>query len=148
MTFSGPLHPAELGAAIASAEIHLSPEREERAARLDRQIDLVRETIVDRRLPAPNTDHTPVWYIQVGPLDEAIEVATRMVKDGFFVNTATFPAVPAGQNGIRFTNTLYHSDEQIVSMLDALARHIAEVGETNLVIDLTEAHAMPGIAAD
>jgi hypothetical protein len=66
-----------------------------------------------------------------------IEIAKRMVESGYYLNPASFPVVPLGQSGLRFTHTLFHDLDQIEAMLRTLGRHISEVvGE--LVIDLTD----------
>ena len=123
-TFSGPLHPAELGAAVAAADIHLSPERDALEVRLMRQIDYVRSRIVEHQLPAMSLARTPIWFIRVGPSEGAVELARRMLDDGFYVNVSGFPAVPMGMAGIRFTQTLYQTDDHLESFMDCLARNI------------------------
>jgi 7-keto-8-aminopelargonate synthetase-like enzyme len=138
MTFSGPIHPAELGAAVASADIHLSGEQEERQARLVDQIGLVRSSLVEARLPVPALEPTPIWFVSVGDAPQVIELTTRLMAEGFYVNPSAFPAVPMGRGGIRFTNTLYHSTDQIGSLIDAISRHLPQVvdDEPDITIDL------------
>lgn len=139
MTFSGPLHPAELGAAVASCAIHLSDELAERQALFERQINMVRSTLIAANLPVVSTDRTPLWFIHVGGFSQTVDLAHRMMDDGFYLNFACFPAVPAGQNGLRFTNTLYHTADQIESMIEALSANMrVVVGQTEIVIDLTD----------
>lgn len=121
--FSGPLHPAELGAAIASADIHLSQEQRERAARLRAQITHIQHRMVEMQLPVASLAATPIWFIWTGGLTEAVELVTRLMDDGYYANTSAFPAVPMGRGGVRFTNTLYHTTEQIDGLLDSLSRH-------------------------
>ncbi len=61
--------------------------------------------------------------------------------DGFYVNASAFPAVPRGQGGVRFTQTLYHSDSQIEAVIESMARHLPEFVEDPAVqIDLTPRH--------
>ncbi len=137
MTFSGPLHPAELGAAVAAVEIMLSDEQPEMQRRIDQQIRLVARLGRELGLPFGAFAHTPIWFAQIGKHDDAVEVGRRMIEDGYFLNLASFPAVPLGQSGLRFTHTLFHDEEQIEAMLRTLARHIhGVVGER--VIDLTD----------
>ena len=136
-TFSGPLHPAELGAAVASADVHLSPERDGLERRLLRQIDYVRGRLVEHQLPAMSLERTPLWFVRVGPTEAAIELSRRMLEDGFYVNVSAFPAVPLGMGGIRFTNTLYHTDEHLEQFMDVLVRNIdGLVEQTEWHIDL------------
>lgn len=144
MTFSGPLHPAELGAAVASCGIHLSEELAERQAMLEQQINLVRSMLLAADLPVVSTDGTPLWFILVGGFTQTVELARRMMDDGFFLNFACFPAVPAGQNGLRFTHTLYHTAAQIESMIEALSDNMRTLmGRTEIVIDLTQEASRP-----
>jgi 7-keto-8-aminopelargonate synthetase-like enzyme len=126
-TFSGPIHPAELGAAVAAAEIHLSPERDRRQSDLEERIDLVRARLVEANLPALSLERTPLWFVRVGSLDNAIELGRRLLDEGFYVNLSGFPIVPWGMDGIRFTNTVYQSIEDLDRFMDALARHLPDL---------------------
>ncbi|HSJ72121.1 MAG TPA: aminotransferase class I/II-fold pyridoxal phosphate-dependent enzyme, partial [Acidimicrobiia bacterium] len=123
-TFSGPLHPAELGAAVAAADIHLSPERDEREADLVERIDYVRERAARGRLPMLSLEQTPLWFVRVGKLDRAIELSRRMMRDGYYVNVSGFPAVPMGMDGIRFTTTTFQTLDDLTAFMDALANNI------------------------
>ena len=123
-TFSGPLHPAELGAAVASADIHLSPERDERERQLMTKIDYVRDRLVAAQLPALSLERTPLWFIRVGELGNAMEYTQRMMADGFYVNLSGFPVVPMGMDGIRFTTTAYQTANDLERFMDALERNI------------------------
>lgn len=139
LTFSGPIHPAELGAAVAAAEIHLSDEHADRQAKLFRQIDLVKNLLIEHQLPVMAFDPTPIWFVRVGTYEQAIDLTQRLMKDGFYTNTSAFPAVPRGHGGIRFTQTLYQTDDQLQGLVESLARNVPEiVDEPEMVIDLTE----------
>jgi 7-keto-8-aminopelargonate synthetase-like enzyme len=127
LTFSGPLHPAELGAAVASADIHLSLEHLGLQRRLQTQIEFVTQTSRDLELPIRVRAQTPIWFVHIGSHDQAVEVGRRMVADGYFLNLASFPVVPLGASGLRFTHTLYHDEDQIGSMLEQLAKHVSIV---------------------
>jgi 7-keto-8-aminopelargonate synthetase-like enzyme len=126
-SFSGPLHPAELGAAVAAADIHLTPERDARAARLMAQIDYVRDRLVAQQIPVMSLERTPLWYVRAGSPENALELARRMMADGFYVNLAGFPVVPIGMEGFRFTNTIYHTDAHLEAFMDSLTRHLPEL---------------------
>ena len=139
MTFAGPIHPPTLGAAVASARIHLSPEHGEMRRRINTQIDLVATQMARHRLPVVSWARTPIWLVRVGDFDRVLEIARRMLADGFYLNVSGFPAVPVGQAGLRFTHTLRNTDDQIVDMLDRLAHHVRDVvGEVDSVVDLDE----------
>jgi 7-keto-8-aminopelargonate synthetase-like enzyme len=149
LTFSGPIHPAELGSAVAAAGIHLSEEHVERQTRLLQQIELVRDLLTQYKLPIMSWERTPIWFVRLGRHDQAIDMTRRLMNDGFYVNPSAFPAVPRGYGGIRFTHTLYQSDDQIESLVAAMARHVPEViDEPDVVLDLTGQPADPKPAAN
>lgn len=139
LTFAGPIPPADLGAATASAAIHLSPELAERQAELVAFIDWGRDEIIARQLPVACLATTPIWFIRVGSAEATGGMCQRLMDDGFFVNASAFPAVPVGYAGIRFTQTLNHTRDQFVGLLDAIEFHLAELGTPpDVLIDLTD----------
>jgi len=139
LTFSGPIPPADLGAATASAEIHLSEEHAERQARLIEFIDWGRREILARQLPVASLATTPIWFVRVGPTDATGEMIQRLMSDGYFLNASAYPAVPIGNAGVRFTQTLHHTPEQFVGLLDAIAFHLEDLGvAADVVVDLRD----------
>lgn len=148
MTFSGPIHPPTLGAAIASARIHVSDEYPRLRQRMAEQIDLVTSLLAEYRLPVASWAPTPIWQVRVGDLDRMLEVTRRMLDDGYYVNPTGFPVVPHGHAGIRFTHTLNNTDDQIRGMVERLsANYRAVVGEPDTVVDLTEMEGGPGVVS-
>jgi len=138
LTFGGPIPPASLGAAVASADIHLSDELPQLQAELQDRIALVNRLAVEMRLPFATLDPTPIWYLEIGDYDRSAALSVAMREAGFFVNGSAFPVVPYGHAGVRFTVTLYNSPDQIEDMLTALRELSLEiVGETEVVVDLT-----------
>jgi 7-keto-8-aminopelargonate synthetase-like enzyme len=139
LTFSGPIPPPDLGSAIASASIHLSPEHEELQARLNADIGFVRSEVVRLGLPVMSMEATPIWFVRVGSPAQTGEMVLRLMADGFYVSAASYPAVPVGQSGIRFIQSLHHSREQISSLLAALSHHLVDMRtEPHIVIDLRD----------
>jgi 7-keto-8-aminopelargonate synthetase-like enzyme len=131
MIFSGPIQPPMLGAALASARIHLSPELEQRQAALRDKISLCTELLSEFCLPLACAELTPIRYLTLGLPRVAADVVARLLDDGFYVNLAIFPAVPMKQAGVRFTLTLHHQPSDIRALVEALARHIPEVLAAN-----------------
>jgi 7-keto-8-aminopelargonate synthetase-like enzyme len=127
MIFSGPIQPPMLGAALASARIHLSPELEQRQKALQDRISLCTELLGEFCLPLACAELTPIRYLKLGLPHVAADVVARMLNDGFYVNLAIFPAVPMKQAGVRFTLTLHHQPAHIRALVEALARHIPDV---------------------
>jgi hypothetical protein len=139
MIFSGPIQPPMLGAALASARIHLSPELDERQRALQDRIALCTELLGEFCLPLACADLTPIRYLKLGLPQVAADVVTRMLNDGFYVNLAIFPAVPMKQAGVRFTLTLHHQPADIRALVEALARHVPEVLAASDVPELSHA---------
>lgn len=124
LTFGGPIHPAVLGAGIASADILLSPEHVERQTRLYERIDLTNDLLRRHGLETPATERTPIFFVEVGSTDQAIRMAKIMMMNGYFVNVSAFPVVPRGRGGIRFTVTADHSLADIETMVGTLAEFL------------------------
>jgi 7-keto-8-aminopelargonate synthetase-like enzyme len=88
-------------------------------------------------LPLVAKKETPLFFVGIGPVLSTISVANSMLKRGFFLNTAVFPAVPRNNGGMRFTVTRYNSISQIEEMLSNLNEvRLAHEGP-DAVIDLT-----------
>jgi 7-keto-8-aminopelargonate synthetase-like enzyme len=124
MIFSGPVQPPMLGAALASARIHLSDELPLRQAALRERIELFNELAEEFCLPMATSDVTPIRYLPLGLPRVAHDAVASVLADGYFTNLGTFPAVPMKRMGVRVTITLHHTPEDIRGLVDSLARHI------------------------
>lgn len=139
LIFGGPIPPAALGAGVASADIHLSSEHEKLQRELMKRIDFVNRFAVEIGLPLADLSPTPLWFYELGNPFSVMEVLVALKDDGFFLNGATFPVVPLGHAGVRFTVTNYLSLNQIEEMMLRLQeRRLQVVGETEVEIDLTD----------
>jgi 7-keto-8-aminopelargonate synthetase-like enzyme len=137
--FGGPIQTAELGAGVAAADLLLSDWHQSMQTELYRRIDFVACRAAELEIPLVSTARTPIWFLKVGSLDQTREVIARVMDDGFWVNLSGFPAVPPGMAGIRFTNTLMQSIDQIDGLLTSIARHMAEVvSGGRMVVTLSE----------
>lgn len=143
LTFGGPIPPAALGAAVASADIHLSDELVERQVEFKSRIDLVNRLAGEMGIPLADLDPTPIWYLEMGAYEAMADLFLGMRDDGFFLNGSAFPVVPHGQAGLRFTITLYNTAKQIEDMLTCLHERTLDLGKaTQIEIDLTAAAAV------
>jgi 7-keto-8-aminopelargonate synthetase-like enzyme len=127
MIFSGPVQPPMLGAALASARIHLSPELHDLQGALRERIELCTQLLAQHGIALASNDGTPICFVPVGRPELAREVARRLLDDGFFTNAATYPAVPVRQAGVRFMLTLHHRPSDIQHLVAALSRHLPQV---------------------
>ena len=135
LTFAGPLQPADLGAAVASGDFHLSAEHAEYQRRFYQKIKLAGSLLKDFGLPIASDECTPIWFIVIGQLQEVLEITRAVMDDGYYVNPASYPAVPMGSAGIRFTQTLHQTDAQLEGLIESLSRHVAERGG-DIAVDL------------
>lgn len=134
LIFSGPVQPPMLGAILASARLHLTDAVAPRRARLDHLIALFNRLAAERELPVVSPSATPIRCVGVGGPDLAYRVAELLRDAGFFVDVATFPAVPARRSGIRISLTAHHTDQDVTDLVEtfaaALPKTLAEGGSS------------------
>ena len=122
MIFSGPIQPPMLGAAIASARIHLSSEIYRLQLELQDRIALCNRLLKIYEIPVACRSQSPIFYIKVGHPYIAGDMAKYLLDQGFYTNHAVYPAVSRRKSGIRFTLTRHLSFEDIHSLIETIAR--------------------------
>jgi 7-keto-8-aminopelargonate synthetase-like enzyme len=123
MITSGPIQPAMLGAALASASIHLSDEIIDLQNDLQDNIKFARTLLAKTNLPVITQTNSPVMFVGVALPKVGYNLVQRLMNEGFYVNLGMFPAVPMKNTGIRFTITRLHTFTQIAAMVKALEYH-------------------------
>ena len=123
LLFAGPLQPPILGAAIASARIHLSPEIAQMQAELIERLAIFAERVARYPIPVVSPGNTPVGFVGTGPTQVSHILCSRLIQEGFFTNPAQFPATPARRSGNRFLISRHHTREDLEGLADALAEH-------------------------
>jgi 7-keto-8-aminopelargonate synthetase-like enzyme len=143
LMFSGPVQPPMLGAILASARLHRTDEIAQRQQQLLTRIRRFNELAAAAGLPVVSESEGPIRFVGAGVTSVAYRLTELMREDGYFVNTATFPAVPAKRCGARLTLTAHHTDEDIAGVVAALARNLprALADEGATVDDLRRAFA-------
>jgi 7-keto-8-aminopelargonate synthetase-like enzyme len=126
MIFSGPMQPALLGAAVASAEILASPEIVTMQAEVMDRIQTFDSLARSEGLRVNGSPATPIRFLEVGSEEAAIDLAATMQGLGYFVNVAVFPAVARGHAGVRLVFTRHNTREDVVGLVNALSRAIHE----------------------
>lgn len=133
-TFSGPLQPPMLGAALASAEIHLSPEITTMQAELKERVLHLNAELVANNLPLYENNETPIFFIKGGPIRASYALVQRLADEGFFLTVAQYPAVPLKRSGVRLSITRHHSKADLTALAQAIGHHyekaLADVGMT------------------
>jgi 7-keto-8-aminopelargonate synthetase-like enzyme len=143
LIFSGPVQPPMLGALVASARLHLSPELPGRQELLRSRIRLFNRLAAEAGLPVVAESEAPIRFVGAGVSSVAYRLTARMREAGFFVNTAAFPAVPAKRAGARLALTLHQTEDDVAAVVAALARNLplAMADEGATVEDLRRAFA-------
>ncbi len=132
LTFSAQLEPASVGAAIASADIHLSPEIEILQQDLRDKIQYFNELLAKGNLPILSKNDSPVFFLGMATPISAYNFVHRLFKEGFFLNLGIYPAVPIKNTGIRITLSAHNQKEDIKALADAIEYHFPKaLEETN-----------------
>ena len=115
-TFSmGPDIPS-IGAALASAEIHDTPELGERQQRLR---SILRE--FDHRLPTDQKgEYLPIRMVTIGDERATIDCSAQLLADGFYMVPAIFPGVPKGRGALRICLTADHTVDEVEGLCSAI----------------------------
>jgi 7-keto-8-aminopelargonate synthetase-like enzyme len=120
--FSGPLSPAQLGACVASAQLHLSDEIYHLQNTLRDRMAHFAKAARANRLPLVAAPETPICFVAIGQTEATCHLAKRLQERGLYVNMSAYPVVPPGKAGLRITIT---NHQTIQDMYD-LARAIRE----------------------
>jgi 7-keto-8-aminopelargonate synthetase-like enzyme len=128
MVFSGAVQPPLLGAAVASARLHLSPElarlQGELMTRLELTVSLARKLNVPLGVESLN----PVFFLRGGSTKNCFSMVNSLRAYGACVCAAMFPIVPRGNAGARFTITLHNSLDDIRTLMGWLALETERLG--------------------
>lgn len=125
MLFSGPIQPPMLGAAVASARLHLSPEFSTLQHELRRLLETSATCIARAGLDLAADTLTPIFQAQCDSPRIVFAVAQQLRARGFYCCVCVFPAVPMNRPGLRFTVTRHNTIEDIETFIPALAESIA-----------------------
>ncbi|WP_127025090.1 aminotransferase class I/II-fold pyridoxal phosphate-dependent enzyme [Flagellimonas beolgyonensis] len=129
LTFSAQLEPASVAAAIASAQIHLSPEIYGLQSDLRQRIDYFNDCLRDTELPLIDQNASPVFYIGTGMPKTGYNFVNRLMREGFYVNLGIFPAVPVKNTGVRITISRHNEMEEIKALVEAMDHHFPKALE-------------------
>jgi len=123
LTFSAQLDPASVGAAIASANIHLSPEIYDLQDELRSKVEYFNSLLEETDLPLIEKNDSPVFYIGTGMPITGYKLVKRLMDEGFYVNLGIFPAVPVKNTGLRITISRHNQKKEIKALTKAIQYH-------------------------
>jgi 7-keto-8-aminopelargonate synthetase-like enzyme len=131
MLFSGPVQPPMLGAAVASAKLHLDPSFSDLQRQLADRIDTVLSLGEELGIALADREKTPIFFVRCGRAELTFSIVQTIRAHGFYVSPSVFPAVPHNQSGFRFTVTLHNT----LSDIHAFMRVAAEAMKTHGVTE-------------
>jgi len=127
MLFSAPIGPPMLAAIKASLEFHLSEEAAGRQEKLLRLIGYTNELLREKGVPQYAENNSPVLFIPIGAPEPCIDLVNRVTTDGFYVNTATYPATPVRRGGLRFMINCHLEESDLRGLVSSIASHYGDV---------------------
>ncbi|HEU4791808.1 MAG TPA: aminotransferase class I/II-fold pyridoxal phosphate-dependent enzyme, partial [Flavobacterium sp.] len=132
LTFSAQLEPASVAAAIASANIHLTPEITKKQNDLADKIAYFNQLLSQRNLPIISKNDSPVFFLGMGTPVTSYNFVHRLFKEGFFLNLGIYPAVPIKNTGIRITLSSHNQMQDIKALAETMEYHFPKaLEETN-----------------
>ncbi len=126
LIFSIQLPPPILGAATASAKIHLSGEIYTRQKQLQERIKFFNQTCKLLEIPVLSDDISPVKFICMGKPQMGYNMVTRLLNSGYYSNLSVFPSVSYNNTGIRLPITTHHTNEDIEDLLKEIALQLPQ----------------------
>jgi 7-keto-8-aminopelargonate synthetase-like enzyme len=121
--------PAIAAAALAAVGFLASPEGEERNVLLWKRIRLLQELLPRSELSSSKGSDasSAIFPWIVGDEQAAIDLASALQDEGFFVPEIRYPTVAKGSARLRITVTAAHDDAQIRSLCNAITRLSAKL---------------------
>src|SRR5438552_2273607 len=110
-------------AALAAVNFLESPEGEERRRLLWERIALMHELLPGNGSNKKATDAgSAIFPWMVGDEQAAIDLASALQREGFFVTAIRYPTVAKGSARLRITVTASHKEDQIRLLCEAITR--------------------------
>ncbi|MCU0450152.1 MAG: aminotransferase class I/II-fold pyridoxal phosphate-dependent enzyme [Bernardetiaceae bacterium] len=122
--FTIPLAPPMLGACLASARIHLSPEITTLQKALQARISHFVEAARALHLPLVGSADTPIQFVGIGKTEAAVDVAKRLQMRGLYMNMSGYPIVPPGKAGLRITITNHQTFQDLTDLAQAIREEL------------------------
>ncbi|TRX02385.1 aminotransferase class I/II-fold pyridoxal phosphate-dependent enzyme [Flavobacterium gawalongense] len=132
LSYTHPLSPSNVGAAIGSAELLLSDTIHTYQNELKELMEYLNTKLDELNLTNTSSNETPIYFIGAGSAKVTHNLIQRVLADGLYVNTATYPVVPNDKTGLRFTLTRHNTKAHIDQLVHSVGKnfHLA-VDEEN-----------------
>ncbi len=117
--FSAPMANPVLGAAIASAKIHLSPQLQIYQKELNDLIIYFKKRCFEENVLVRTKSLTPIQFIEIGKTEQVMKIAEKMLQKGIFCSIAAYPAMPKNHAGLRVSLTRHLNFEDVDYFIDS-----------------------------
>ncbi len=119
--FSIQIPPPVLGAAVASAKIHLSADIYTLQKQLQDRIKFFNQTAKILEIPVYSNDISPVKFVCLGKPIVGYNMVSRLMNAGYYVNLSVFPSVSYNNTGMRIPLSLHMTKDDINGLLNEIA---------------------------
>ncbi len=119
--WGSPLTPPVLGAATASARLHLDDTLPQRQQQLMHNVQLFTEQCHSLNIPLIANNQTPIRYIGLGKQHITNLVAKRWMEAGYYASAVCYPSVSRNNTGLRIGITTHLTEQDILHMTESLA---------------------------
>ena len=124
LMFSGPIQPPMLGAAIASAKIHMSDEINEMQNELQDNMRFCLDLVNEYNLPLLSKGSSPIFFIGIGQFEHGQHIVKILQEKGFFTSLGGYPSVPINRTGVRITINRNHKKADIYRLIATLSNEL------------------------
>ncbi len=118
--FGGPVPPPYLAAVCAVCDILESPEYDRLLERLQGHVRRLTAGVRALGLTVLGGD-APIVSVVIGDIEQTLQAGKWLFDRGYYVQSATYPAVPLNAGLLRILVNANHSDEALEGLLAALA---------------------------
>jgi len=118
--FGGPVPPPYLAAVCAVCDILESPEYDRLLERLQGHVRRLTAGVRALGLTVLGGD-APIVSVVIGDIEQTLQAGKWLFDRGYYVQSATYPAVPLNAGLLRILVNTNHSDEALEGLLAALA---------------------------
>ncbi|GAB2515379.1 aminotransferase class I/II-fold pyridoxal phosphate-dependent enzyme [Nocardia heshunensis] len=124
--FTGGPAPAAIGAALAALDV-LAAEPQ-RVQRLRENGETLWKLVTDSGFETGIAQGTPIVPVLLGGGGRAPLISAKLIEEGINVSAIVAPAVPDGEERLRFFATSEHTTDQLEAGVAALARVVHAIG--------------------
>ncbi len=129
LIFTGPMSPPEIGAAVASARLHLGDDIYNFQNKLRNNVDYLNDLLRKTDLPLVDDNICPIFYIGMGLPRVGQNMVRKLIDKGCYVNLGMFPAVPLRCSGVRVSLTAHLEKADIDYFVSSLLEIFPKVLE-------------------